>query len=98
MLKLEHLKRSFIPFLSKKVELKKTKSDSMVTKSNSKVQYNFRVEPHIKEIFNKKCSDEGRNPSLVLRNMMKSFLDLCVFISLFSCFPFLSVDLYSFFL
>ena len=50
----------------------------------STIQCNFRIERQLLEMFKKKCEDDGKSVSKVLRNMVKAYLGLCLVLFLSS--------------
>jgi hypothetical protein len=46
------------------------------------VPMNFRLPQYLKDAFDKTCRDQGRTPSIVLRNLMKQFCRLCLVLAL----------------
>lgn len=57
---------------------KKNQSES------SNIQCNFRIERQLLYMFKKKCEDDGKSVSKVLRNMVKAYLGLCLVLFLSS--------------
>ena len=58
---------------------------------SSTIQCNFRIERQLLEMFRKKCDDDGKSVSKVLRNMVKAYLGLCLVLFLSSvAFPVVS--------
>jgi hypothetical protein len=45
---------------------------------SSTIQCNFRIERQLLEMFRKKCEDDGKSVSKVIRNMVKAYLGLCL--------------------